>query len=196
MNLLVILGTVRPGRVSERLAKWVAAEAATMPDTKVEIADLKDYPMDFFDEPASPRYNPDRKPTPVVQRWMAKMATPDAYIFVTPEYNHSIPGVLKNSLDYITTEMYKKPVSVVSHGSVGGARAAMHLREILAESGGVNITRQVALAGARDKLNEAGELSAEEKAIPHGPQTALKNMLEELKWHSDLMAAGRANDQS
>lgn len=191
MKLKVIVGSTRPNRVTPQIAKWVADEAKTQEGTEVEILDLADYPMPFFDEPISPRYNPDRKINPVVKKWIDKLADGDAFVFVTPEYNHSITGVLKNSLDYVTSELTKKPVTVVSHGTVGGARAAMHLREILSESGGINITRQVAVASASDKINPEGQLNEAEKANPYGPQTALKNTLEELKWVSDALAAAR-----
>ena len=191
MKLKIIIGSTRPNRVTPRLAKWVAAEAKNQTGTEVETLDLADYPMPFFDEPISPRYNPDRKINPAVQKWLDKLADGDAYVFVTPEYNHSIPGVLKNSLDYVTKELSKKPATVVSHGSVGGARAAMHLKDILSESDAAITPRQIALAGASDKLNEAGELSAEQAALPYGPATSLKAMLEELKWYSDALGAAR-----
>lgn len=195
MKLIVVLGSTRPSRISERIAKWVAAEAVNMLDTQVDLIDLKDYPMPFFDEPISPRYNPDRKPGEVVQKWMTKIAEGDAYIFVTPEYNHSMPGVLKNSLDYITVELSKKPATVVSHGTVGGARAIMHLKEVLSESGAAITPKQIALMGAKDKLNEAGELSEEAKTNPYGPATALQGLLEELKWYSDALSAARSKNQ-
>ena len=193
MKLIVIIGSTRPGRITERVAKWVAKEAASLPGTTVDLVDLKDYPMPFFDDPISPRYNPDRKPNAVVQKWMDKMAEGEAYIFVTPEYNHSITGVLKNALDYITVELTNKPATVVSHGTVGGARATMHLKDILSESGAAITPRQVALSGPSEKLNDAGELSEEAKAQPYGPATALHGLLEELKWYSDALAAARAN---
>lgn len=191
MKLQVILGSTRPGRVSERMAKWVVAEAKTQEGTEVELVDLKDYPLDFFNEPKSPRYNPNREVTPAMKKWLDKIAEADAYVFVTPEYNHSIPGVLKNAVDYLTAELTKKPATVVSHGTVGGARATMHLKDILSESGAAIIPKQIALAGVSEKLNEQGELSAEAKAQPYGPQTSLKNMLDELKWYSDALAAAR-----
>lgn len=192
MKLIVVIGSTRPGRITERLAKWVAKEASNFPGTTVDLVDLKDYPMPFFDEPKSPRYNPERKPGEVVQKWMAKMAEGEAYVFVTPEYNHSIPEVLKNALDYITVELANKPATVVSHGSVGGARATMHLKEILSESGAAITPRQVALTAASKKLNEDGKLSEEAKAQPYGPAIVLQSLLEELKWYSDALAAARA----
>jgi len=192
MKLQIILGTTRPNRITERLAKWVVNEAKSFPDTMVELVDLADYPMPFLDEPISPRFNPERKINEQAGKWVTKLAEADAYIFVTPEYNHSISGMLKNAIDYVTFELAKKPATVVSHGTVGGARAAMHLKEILSESQAAIIPKAVAFAGASQNLDEAGVLSAELKAKPYGPQTALKGTLEELKWYSDALAAARA----
>lgn len=196
MKLKIIVGSTRPNRTTPRLAKFVESEAKKLADTQVEVIDLADYQMPLFDEPISPRFNPDRKPSLVVQKWIDKMADGDAYIFVTPEYNHSIPGVLKNALDYITFELVKKPTTVASHGTVGGARATMHLKEILSESRAAVIPTQLAVAGMGDKIDEDGKLSDEQKAMPYGPQTALTNLLEELKWYSDALAIARTKDPS
>lgn len=190
MKLQVILGSTRPGRVSERIAKWVLTEAKTQ-GIDAEIVDLKDYPLEMFNEPISPRYNPNREITPVMQKWMTKVAEAEAYIVVTPEYNHSIPAVLKNAIDYLTVELGRKPATVVAHGTVGGARATMHLKEILSESGAAIIPKQIALAKVTDHINEAGELSEEVKSQPYGPAHSLSSMLEELKWYSDALAAAR-----
>lgn len=195
MKLQIIIGTTRPGRVTDRMAKWVAGEASKLPKTEVEIVDLQDYPLPFLDEPISPRFNPERKANAQAQKWIDKIAEAEAYIFVTPEYNHSIPGVLKNALDYITWEMLKKPATIVSHGTVGGARATMHLKEILSESRAAIIPTQVAVAGMSEKIDERGVLSEEQAQLPYGPQTSLKVMLDELKWYSDALAVARAKDQ-
>ena len=195
MKLQVILGSTRPGRVTERLAKWVVAEAEQLNDTTVELVDLADYAIPMLDEPISPRYNPNREISPVVQQWINKLAEGDAYIFVTPEYNHSISGVLKNAIDYLTFELTKKPATAVGHGTVGGARAIMHLKEILSESQAAIIPKAVALAHASDSLDESGNLSEALKDNPYGPQNTLKATLEELKWYSDALSAAR-NDVS
>jgi NAD(P)H-dependent FMN reductase len=192
MKLQVIIGTTRPNRTTPRLAKWIANEAKNAPGIEAEIVDLTDYPMPFLDEPISPRFNPNREPSAQVQKWIGKISEGEAYIFVTPEYNHSIPGVLKNAIDYLTFEMAKKPATVASHGTVGGARAAMHLKEILSESRAAIIPTQLAVASMSDKIDEAGNLSDEQKAMQYGPATALKNLLEELKWYSDALATARA----
>ena len=105
MKLVVIVGTIRTNRQSLKEAKWVVKAASAMDDVDTKLIDLADYPLPFFSEPMSPRYNPERKIEPAVQKWLDAVKDQDAYVFVTPEYNHSIPGVLKNAIDYITTEL-------------------------------------------------------------------------------------------
>jgi NAD(P)H-dependent FMN reductase len=195
MKLQVIIGSTRPGRITERLAKWVAAEAKNLPDTTVELVDLADYPMPFMYEAVSPRFNPSRELDPTVTKWINKVAEADAYIFVTAEYNHSIPGVLKNALDYLTFELTHKPATAVAHGTVGGARAIMHLKEILSESQAAVTPKAVALHGASEKLNDKGVLDPDIAAQPYGPLTALHAMLDELKWYSDALSVARTKDE-
>jgi NAD(P)H-dependent FMN reductase len=125
MKLAVITGATRPGRQTIKQSQWIVKTAEKLDGVEVEHIDLKDYPLPFFNEAISPRYNPDRKPEPAVQKWLDKIGQSDAYIFVTPEYNHSIPGELKNVFDFITWELKRKPTAVASHGSYGGVRAAL-----------------------------------------------------------------------
>ncbi|HUD10256.1 MAG TPA: NAD(P)H-dependent oxidoreductase [Candidatus Saccharimonadales bacterium] len=192
MKVQVIIGSTRPGRVTDRVGKWVAAEAKNLPQTEVEILDLVDYPMPFLDEPISPQFNPERKPSPVVQKWISKLAEADAYILVTPEYNRSYSAVLKNALDYIDYQFAKKPVALVAHGSTGGAQAIAHLRGVIPGLLAVTVPRATFLIGrAGEHIDEADNLSEEMKANPYGPQTSLKAMLEDLKWYSDALAAAR-----
>lgn len=193
MKLAIVVGSVRQGRQTYKQAKWVQNTAKQFDSIDSEIVDLKDYPMPFFDEPVSPRYNPDRQIDVRVQRFLNKIAEFDAYIFVTPEYNHSITGVLKNAIDFITFEMKRKPSAIVSHGTVGGARAAMHLKEILSESLTVPIQNSVALPKMSEAIDEKGNLSEELKANPYGPQTALENLLKELEWYSEALLVARSN---
>ena len=192
MKLAIIVGATRTNRLTLKQAKWVLNEAKQMDGVEAKLVDLKDYPMPFFNEPASPRYNPNREIDPAVKPWLKELEDADAYVFVTPEYNHSISGVLKNALDYVTSEFNRKPATVVSHGSVGGARATMHLKEILSESRAVIIPQQVAFLGLHDGVNDEGVLGEELKANPYGPQTALKGALSELKWFSDALAKARS----
>jgi NAD(P)H-dependent FMN reductase len=193
MKLGIIIGATRQGRVSPREATWVLKTAQKMEGVEAEVVDLKDYPMPMFDEPISPRYNPDRKIDPAVQPWLKKLEEFDAYVFVTPEYNHSIPGVLKNALDYVTWEIQRKPVAIVSHGAAGGARAQLALKIILSESKAVPIPlpSSVAVVGMSEKIDEDGELTAEGKANQYF-QSGLEDTLADLKWHSDALGAARA----
>ena len=173
------------------IGKWVNKTAKEMEGIEPQVIDLADYPMPFFNEPMSPRYNPNREIGIEAKKWLDAIKDFDAYVFVTPEYNHSITGVLKNALDYITSELYHKPSAVVSHGSVGGARAAVQLKEILSESRTVVIPNAVAFIGVSEGVDEEGNISETLKANPYGPQAALISTLEELKWYSDALAKAR-----
>lgn len=191
MKLAVVLGTIRSGRQTAKQANWVANTAAEMEDVEVEIVDLADYPMPFFNEPISPRYNPNREIEPSVQKWLDKIGSFDAYVYVTPEYNHSIPAVLKNAFDYQTWELKRKPAAIVSHGTVGGARAAMHLKEVISEGLAVPIQNFVAMAGMSELIDDDGNLNEAAKANPYGPQATLENLLNELQWYSDALVHAR-----
>jgi len=194
MKLGIIIGSTRQGRTSDRMAKWVLTGAQKLDGVEAELVDLRDYPMPFFDEPMSPRYNQDRHIDPAAQPWLAKLESFDAYVFVTPEYNHSIPGVLKNALDYVTWEIQRKPVSVLSHGSAGGARAQLMLKIILSESKAVPLPTftPLTMAGMSEQIDDNGELTEAGRANPRGLEQSLQAMLDELKWYSDALAAARS----
>jgi len=197
MKLAVIVGTTREGRKTLQQAKWAFNTAKQTEGIEPELVDLKDYPMPFFDEPISPRYNPNRVVGPAVKPWLAKLEEFDAYLFVTAEYNHSVSGELKNSLDYVTWEFVHKPAAVISHGSAGGARAMTDLKEILSESKAavIPIGPSLAITGMSEMIDADGNMSEEVKANPYGPQAGLNDLLTDLKWYSDVLAAGRANDK-
>jgi len=196
MKLAIVIGAVREGRKTPKQAKWVFNSVSELEDVEAEMVDLKDYPMPIFNEAASPRYNPDREIDPIAQKWLDKLAEFEAYIFVTPEYNHSVPGVLKNALDYVDWQLKRKPAAVVAHGSAGGARAEVALKEILSESRAVPMSTipGLTITGMSEKIDAEGNLSAAEKAKPHGPQSALDQMFDDLKWYSDALAAARARE--
>jgi NAD(P)H-dependent FMN reductase len=195
MKLAVITGATRPGRQTVRQSKWIVKTAGQIEGVEVEHVDLKDYPMPFFNEPISPRYNPNRDIDPAVQKWLDKISQFEAYVFVTAEYNHTIPGELKNAFDFMTWELVHKPAAVASHGTVGGARAALTLKEVLSEGQAVVIPKFSAVHGISELISEDGELAAEAAANPYGPQSQLDNMLAELKWYSEALSAARAKDQ-
>jgi NAD(P)H-dependent FMN reductase len=191
MKLAVITGATRPNRTTHRQSAWIVNTAQQLAGVEVEHVDLRDFPLPFFNEPISPRYNPDRTPEPAVQKWLDKIGSFDAYICVTPEYNHSIPGELKNTFDYLTWELKHKPTAIASHGTVGGARAAMHLKEILSEAQAVVIPNFSAVAHMSDVIDEDGNLDATVATNPYGPQAQLDALLAELQWYSDALVAAR-----
>jgi NAD(P)H-dependent FMN reductase len=192
MKLQVILGSTRPGRVSERIANWVVDTARDLPDTDVELVDLADYKLPFLDEAISPRYNPNRTPNLAAKKWLDKVGQADAYVLVTPEYNRSYSAVLKNAIDYIDFQMEKKPVALVAHGSTGGAQAVAHLRGVMTGIHAVTVPAATYLIQASQLLDEQGNLSEAAKANPYGPAFALKQTLDSTKWYSDALAAARA----
>lgn len=192
MKLAVITGSTRPGRTTHKQSAWIVATAKQLSGVEVEHVDLRDFPLPLFNEAVSPRYNPNRTPEPAVQKWLDKIGSFDAYIYVTPEYNHSMPGELKNSFDYLTWELKRKPTAIASHGTVGGARAAMHLKEVLSEAQSVVIPNFNAIAHMGDLIDEDGTLDAAAAANPYGPQAQLDSLLGELQWYSDALSAARA----
>jgi NAD(P)H-dependent FMN reductase len=135
LKIKVILGSTRQGRFGEQPAKWIV-EKAKAKGLDVELLDLRDYPLPFFDEAMSPTMAIGKEgayPFAVSATWAAKIGEADGFIFVTPEYNHGYSAVLKNAIDYVSPEWNKKPAGIVSYGTVGGARATEQLRQVLPE---------------------------------------------------------------
>lgn len=196
MKLAVVVGSTRQNRQTIKQAQWVVNTAKQNQDIQVELVDLNNYPLQFMDEAISPRYNPSRQVDPATQKWLDKIGQFEAYIFVTPEYNHSIPAVLKNAFDYLTWELQRKPAAIVSHGSVGGARAAMHLKEVISEARAVVIPNAIAMIGMSDQIDDDGNLNDDLKANPYGPQIMLQALIDELKWYSDNLTPARTVPKS
>jgi NAD(P)H-dependent FMN reductase len=122
----VIIGSTREGRFGDKPAEWIADRAKAQGDFEVEIVDLRDFPLPFFDEVASPAWAPSK--SEVAQKWQDKVASLDGFIITVAEYNRGPTGVLKNALDYAYNEWNNKPVAFVGYGGVGGARAVEQLR--------------------------------------------------------------------
>ncbi|HXL92564.1 MAG TPA: NAD(P)H-dependent oxidoreductase [Streptosporangiaceae bacterium] len=140
----IILGSTRPNRNGEQVAKWVYDIASRRTDAEFELVDLRDYPLPHLDEPLPPSLG--QYQNEHTRQWAAKIASFDGFVFVTPEYNHSTSGVLKNAIDYLYAEWNNKAVGFVSYGSVGGARAAEQLRLVVGELQMADVRQQVALS--------------------------------------------------
>ncbi|MHB9863510.1 NADPH-dependent FMN reductase [Streptomyces sp. YIM S03343] len=127
----MILGSTRPGRNGKGVADWVIGRAGDRTAAEYELVDLADWPLPFMDEPLAPsmgQYQGEH-----TRAWAAKVAEYDGYVFVTPEYNHSLPAVLKNAIDFAYAEWNDKAAAFVSYGTVGGVRAVEHLRSVASE---------------------------------------------------------------
>ncbi len=133
LKIRVIIGSTRQMRFSEKPAQWIFELLAKKEGVGAELLDLRDYSMPFFEEAATPSYKTAPYTNPVVAEWTKKIAEADAFIIVTPEYNHGYPAVLKNALDYVYQEWNNKAVGFVGYGSVSGARSIEQLRQVVVE---------------------------------------------------------------
>lgn len=128
IQIKVIVGSTREGRFSDKAAAWIAEEIKKQEGVTVEVLDLRNYDMPFFNEPMSPSFKQEPYKNEAVSRFTKKIEEGDAFVIVTPEYNHGTSAVLKNALDWVYQEWNNKPVAFVSYGTVGGARAVEQLR--------------------------------------------------------------------
>jgi NAD(P)H-dependent FMN reductase len=144
LNIAVILGSTRPGRNGKSVADWVTDKAAGRPAANYELVDLADYPLPHMDEAMPPSVG--QYAGEHTKEWAAKIGTYDGFIFVTPEYNHSTSGVLKNAIDYLYAEWNNKAAAFVSYGSLGGARAIEHLRAICSELQIAHVRQQLSFS--------------------------------------------------
>lgn len=190
LKIGIIISTTRASRFGHKPAEWIRDLAAERPDIAAEIVDLRDYPMPFFDEVASNAWVPSQNP--VAQRWQQTVAAFDGFIFVTAEYNHSIPAVLKNALDYASPEWNKKAAGLVGYGSVGGARAVEHLRLIAAELQLATVRTGVYIQGADFMAVWKDGKDIKDLAYL---QPGVKDMLDQLVWWTKALKDARAQDR-
>jgi len=145
LRVAVILGSTRPGRNGEAVAKWVCEVAKKRTDAEFEYVDIKDYNLPLLDEPIPPslgQYSKEHAKT-----WAAKINSFDAFVFVTAEYNHGIPGALKNAIDFLYKEWNNKVAGFVSYGGGAlGTRAVEHLRLVMAELQVATVRNQVSFS--------------------------------------------------
>ncbi|MDX6287101.1 MAG: hypothetical protein QOG53_2586 [Frankiales bacterium] len=180
----VILGSTRPGRNGEQVARWVMDIASRRDDAEFDLLDLADYPMPHLDEPLPPSMG--QYQNQHTQEWAATIDQYDGFIMVTPEYNHSTSGVLKNAIDYLYAEWNNKAVGFVSYGAVGGARAAEHLRLVSGELKMADVRTQVALSMITDFENYS-KLTPNDRHVQ-----ALNTLIDEVIAWSAALAPLRA----
>src|SRR5947199_7313709 len=151
IRIAIIIGSTRPGRKGEAVAKWVYEIAQKRSDAEFELVDIKDFNLPLLDEPMSPimgQYTHQH-----TKDWSAKIASFDAYVFVTPEYNHATSGALKNAIDFLYHEWNNKAAGFVGYGGAGGTRAVEHLRLVMGELLVADVRAQVALSLHTDFAN-------------------------------------------
>jgi NAD(P)H-dependent FMN reductase len=144
IKIAIIIGSTRPGRNGEAVARWVNDIAQKRSDAAFELVDIKDFNLPLLDEPVPPSQG--QYSHAHTKAWAAKIASFDAFVFVTPEYNHGTSGALKNALDYLYREWNNKAAGFVSYGSAGGARAVEQLRLVMAELQIADVRAQVMLS--------------------------------------------------
>src|SRR5438132_6004660 len=144
IKIAIILGSTRPGRNGEAVAKWVYEIAQKRSDAEFELVDIKDFSLPLLDEPMPPIMGQYSKPH--TKAWAAKIGSFDGYVFVTPEYNHGTSGALKNAIDFLFAEWNNKAAGFVGYGGAGGVRAVEHLRLVMAEVEVATVRNQVALS--------------------------------------------------
>ena len=147
----IVIGSTRPGRKAETVARWVYEIAKKRDDSEFEIVDIKDFNLPMLDEPMSPMMG--QYSHPHTKAWAAKIASFDAFVFVTPEYNHSTSGALKNALDFLYREWNNKAAGFVGYGGAGGTRAVEQLRLVMGELQIADVRAQVALSMFTDFEN-------------------------------------------
>src|ERR1700751_5710834 len=191
LKVNIIIGTVRQGRAADPVASWVAERASEHGAFEVEILDLRDWPLPHFAEGAeaigdfaAPTYS-----DPIVKAWNKKQKDAHAVIFITAEYNHSIPGVLKNAIDsvFVSFALRNKPIVAVGYsgGIGGGVRAIEHLAQIAIEAEMVPLRTAVVIPQVAEAFDEVG--------VPLNPVTdiSLGIALDDLAWWSAALERAR-----
>jgi NAD(P)H-dependent FMN reductase len=181
----IVVGTTRPGRKAVEVAEWALARAVEREDATFELVDIADYELPLLDEEAPPFFG--RYAHLHTQDWAARIASFDGFVFVTPEYNRSIPGSLKNAVDFLFAEWNDKAAGFISYGLLGGVRAVEQLRLVLGELKVGAVRASVALRLSTDFEDTATFRPGD------GQEKALDAMLDELvDWAEALKSLRRS----
>ena len=192
MLVQVITGTTREGRFSERVAHWMIEHLSARDDLDVELVDLRDHPLPFFDGMAPARTLRDY-PREDVERFGQTIDRADAYVVLTAEYNHGYPAVLKNAMDWTFVEWRRKPITFVGWGNVGGARAVEQLREVAVEFEMAPL--RYAVHVLPDVMIQAMQLEDRTDTSPFAPlEPKLTLLIDDLVWWMAALGAAREAD--
>lgn len=189
-KIAIVIGSTRDARFADKPAQWLLAKAQELcSELDFDLVDLKEFDLPMFNEMASNLYMPSADLAAI--KWQEKMAEYDGYIFVTPEYNSSIPASLKNALDQAGKEWVRKPAAVLGYGSVGAARAVEHLRAVAVNLQMVPVRSAVYISGSDFfKVSPLGANAAMSE-IEAGILPSLEAMLGDLTWWTKATKAAR-----
>lgn len=193
-KIAVIIGSTRPTRFADVPAQWILKQAQARGDMDVDLVDLRDHPLPFFAEKATNLWMPSENPEAI--RWQKTIGGYDGYIFVVAEYNHSVPGVLKNALDQAYKEWNRKPFTAIGYGGVGAARAIEHLKAIGVELQMVSTQASVHISG--------GDFMAVHPYFGNKPMSDIeahllpsaKAALDQLLWWAKATMAAKAAESA
>jgi NAD(P)H-dependent FMN reductase len=193
IGIKIIIGSTRPNRFSEKPARWIYEETRKKDGIVAELLDLRDYPMPFLDQPISPAVSGGKYENSIVKAWAEKIKDGDAFIVVTPEYNHGYPAVLKNALDSIFPEWNKKPVGFVAYGNAGGARSVEQLRQVVIELQMLPIRNAIHIPSDiyRAVMNETLPVNPELFKGLRNPLDRVELFLNELIWNARALKTAR-----
>jgi NAD(P)H-dependent FMN reductase len=179
LRVAVIIGSTRQGRFAPTVAKWFAAEAELRDDMTIDVLDLAD--AGLSDTLSGPR-------SLEAEALSSGLAEADAFVVVTPEYNHSFPAPLKNAIDWHSKEWQAKPVAFVSYGGMaGGARAVEQLRQVFAELHAVTVRDTVSFHGVWEQFDANGSPKNTERSA-----RAAKTMLDQLAWWGSALREAKS----
>jgi len=185
----IVVGSTRPNRFADKPTEWIEKIARARGDIEVEVLDLRDFPMPFFNEAMSPAWGPSQNE--VAQKWQKKVAELDGFIFITAEYNRGPTAVLKNAIDYAYNEWNKKAVTFVGYGGVGGARAVEQLRlhAVEVQMAPTRTAVHILLPDFLAVLQQGKKL----EELAHLHQSA-EQTLDQLVWWTKALKAARDGD--
>jgi len=191
LKIGVIVGSTRPGRFADHPAKWIKELAEKRGDIEIEMLDLRDWPLPFFDEEVSPAYAPSKNE--VAQRWQRKIDSLDGFIVTAAEYNRGPTAVLKNALDYGYREWNRKPIAFVGYGGVGGARAVEQLRlhAVELQMAPIRSAVHIQIPVYLGVLKEGKSLNDFEPVVQSG-----KDMLDQLVWWTNALKVAREHTEA
>jgi NAD(P)H-dependent FMN reductase len=188
-KIAIIISSTRATRFADKPAQWLLAKARERSEFDVELVDLRDFDLPFFDEAASNMWMPSSDPKAIA--WQKKVGEFDGYIFLVAEYNRSITAALKNALDQAYVEWIKKPAAYVGYGSVGGARAIEQLRLINVELQMVPVRHGVHIGGSEFFTVWGGGKNELMEAIEPAVASSLNDMFDNLAWWTSATKVAR-----